>query len=747
MDTIHKQTRQVTTSNYGDYFLKMSIDLLLIIDYDGRIIFMNYPVWSNMSGYTEQELIDMTPWDLVHQEDLPKAKIELESIALGNKPSSDIEVRMVAKNKSINYIFFKANVDRVKGLIYGIGRDITNRKTATISILESEEKFKFLSEHAFEGVCIHCDEILIVVNRAFVEMFGFIHEDELIGKHIDEFIAENEFVRVKNLTAQKFQGFYETKCKKINGDYFPVEINTKLIQYKGKQARIIAVRNIEDKKNALEKIQFTESRFKSVFESNSVGILLTNLQRKIIDANEYLLQRLEYTKDEILNMTLCEVIDKSELDETKQLFSNLIEGNIEKILLERKFLTKSKKIAWSRLSSSLISIENDEKLILCFIEDIEIQKIKEEALFVIQEKFRSVYETSPMGIFITKYPGILIDANPAFAEMIGYQLQDILQKNILDFTYSSDIHKSEKWMNKLYHNEINTYHLEKRYKKKDGSLIWAKDVVARMHVMSDDLLMITIIENIDRKKKTEQTLELRNKELELINQELEHFAYVASHDLQEPLRTITSFIQILEKKYAPSFDADGIQFLKFVIEGAKRMQTLIRDLLEYSRINRFNTSYEPVDLNEVFTTVNRVLKEKIDNNEAVILTEQLPIVQGNKLLLTQIFQNLIDNAIKFRGQKNPEIRIWVKELPDFWQFSFQDNGIGINAEYYQRIFVIFQRLHTHEEYTGTGIGLSICKKIIERHGGTISVESKVNKGTIFTFTLAKNINAPVLTTV
>ena len=178
----------------------------------------------------------------------------------------------------------------------------------------------------------------------------------------------------------------------------------------------------------------------------------------------------------------------------------------------------------------------------------------------------------------------------------------------------------------------------------------------------------------------------------------------------------------------------------FVVDGAKRMQTLIHDLLEYSRINRFNTGYEKIDLNEIFNTVSRVLKDKIESNDALVIAENLPYVFGNRIQLTQVFQNLIDNAIKFKAKKRkPEIIISVNDLKDKWELVFMDNGIGISQEYFQRIFVIFQRLHTLEEYTGTGIGLAICKKIVERHGGEIWVDSKPGKGTTFHLTISKHL--------
>jgi light-regulated signal transduction histidine kinase (bacteriophytochrome) len=253
---------------------------------------------------------------------------------------------------------------------------------------------------------------------------------------------------------------------------------------------------------------------------------------------------------------------------------------------------------------------------------------------------------------------------------------------------------------------------------------------------------VAIIENIEGRKRAEAALEQKNLELTHTNQELEHFAYVASHDLQEPLRTITSFIQILERRYHDKLDIEAQQFMGFIVDGAKRMQTLIHDLLEYSRINRYNTGFEKIDLNEIFITVNHVLKDKIETHEALIMAEHLPEVYGNRIQLTQVFQNLIDNAIKFKSDKRtPEVTISVIEHKTTWELIFKDNGIGISAEYFQRIFVIFQRLHTVEEYTGTGIGLAICRKIIERHGGEIWVESKPGKGSTFHLTLSKKLSA------
>ena len=379
-------------------------------------------------------------------------------------------------------------------------------------------------------------------------------------------------------------------------------------------------------------------------------------------------------------------------------------------------------------------------MVLGILENIDNQKYNEKALIESEEKFRAVYESSPMGILITKSPGVIFDVNPAFAEMMGYDETELIDKTLLEITHPADIDVSEKWLAQIYSGEIESYVAEKKYIRKDGTSFWAKAVVSTMNHIGNEVVTVAIIENIEKKKLTEDALEQKNKELTQINQELEHFAYVASHDLQEPLRTITSFIQILDRRYVNKLDEDAQQFMGFVVDGAKRMQTLIHDLLEYSRINRYNTGYEKIDLNEIFNTVSRVLKDKIESNDALVIAENLPFVYGNRIQLTQVFQNLIDNAIKFKAKKRkPEIIVSVNDIKDKWELVFKDNGIGISQEYFQRIFVIFQRLHTLEEYSGTGIGLAICKKIIERHGGEIWVDSKPGKGTEFHLTISKHL--------
>lgn len=242
-------------------------------------------------------------------------------------------------------------------------------------------------------------------------------------------------------------------------------------------------------------------------------------------------------------------------------------------------------------------------------------------------------------------------------------------------------------------------------------------------------------------------VEERSRQLLRSNEELQQFAYVASHDLQEPLRTIISYLQLLEMRYKEQFNAESREFMDFVVKASKHMRDLILGLLEYSRVSSQRKPFQRVDCGSVVGMVLDSLKSSLTEKGAVVEYEVLPEVYGDPLLLELLFQNLIGNALKFCGNRPPQVRVGAERKEGEWLFWVKDNGIGIDARYFERIFVIFQRLHSREDYPGTGLGLAVCKKTVERHGGRIWCESELDKGSSFYFTipvLQESLGSPAL---
>ncbi|TFF99206.1 MAG: hypothetical protein EU541_05560 [Promethearchaeota archaeon] len=266
-------------------------------------------------------------------------------------------------------------------------------------------------------------------------------------------------------------------------------------------------------------------------------------------------------------------------------------------------------------------------------------------------------------------------------------------------------------------------------------LITLENILRALSLIVLGLVVSILSEQIS---KTQSELEEALNELKRSNKDLQQFAYVASHDCKEPLRAIISFSELLKEEYSNVLDEEGREYIKFIEDGAMRMRYLINDLLHFSRVKTKAKKPQLVDINNVIKDIKKNLHNAIKENNATIIYEDMPTIMVDRTHILQLFQNLISNSIKFRREKPPEIKIGFEKKEKYWEFYVKDNGIGIEEEYFDRIFDIFQRLHTREEYEGSGIGLAICKRIIERFGGKIWVESEVGKGSTFFFTIPTN---------
>jgi light-regulated signal transduction histidine kinase (bacteriophytochrome) len=253
---------------------------------------------------------------------------------------------------------------------------------------------------------------------------------------------------------------------------------------------------------------------------------------------------------------------------------------------------------------------------------------------------------------------------------------------------------------------------------------------------NEGILVTAAIRDITVRKGSEAQLVKKVEELKRSNEELEHFANIASHDLQEPLRMVASYTQLLSRRYKGRLDSDADDYIAFAVDGASRMQRLIQDLLAYSRVGTKGQELLPTSSEDALSQSLRNLRGAIEERSASVTHDPLPMVLADETQLVQLFQNLIGNAIKYKESGQPHVHISAVKNHTMWKFAVKDDGLGIDPQYFERIFGMFQRLHKREEYAGTGIGLAICKKIIERHGGTITVQSKLGEGSTFTFNLS-----------
>jgi PAS domain S-box-containing protein len=383
----------------------------------------------------------------------------------------------------------------------------------------------------------------------------------------------------------------------------------------------------------------------------------------------------------------------------------------------------------------LSPLESDEGiLVTAAIRDISARKAAETHLGQMEARYRGLLEAAPDAMVVVNQAGEIILLNVQAEKQFGYRRDELLGqwvKNIIPKGFAERlIADGTRTAAEALAQQIGTG-IELTGRRKDGGSFPIEIMLSPLE--SDEGILVTAaIRDISVRKAAEtHVLELNRS-----NEELGQFAYVASHDLQEPLRMVASYTQLLAKRYKGKLDSDADEFIAFAVDGANRMQRLIQDLLAYSRVATKGNDLLDTPSEEALRRALINLRGAIEDSGALVTHDPLPAVLADETQLTQLFQNLIGNAIKYQRPGIALVHVSAaKNEEGKWTFSVKDNGLGIDAQYFEKIFVIFQRLHKREEFAGTGIGLAICKKIVERHGGTISVESQLGQGSTFRFTM------------
>lgn len=354
-----------------------------------------------------------------------------------------------------------------------------------------------------------------------------------------------------------------------------------------------------------------------------------------------------------------------------------------------------------------------------------------------EERMRSIVDHVIDGIITIDERGAVGSYNLAAEKIFGYPAAEVIGKNIKMLMPDPFHSEHDSYLANYLHSgvaKIIGIGREVIGRRSDGSTFPMDLAVSEFH-LGEHRYFTGIVRDISERKRAESDLLRSAQELARSNLDLEQFAYVASHDLQEPLRAVAGCVQVLKRRYQGQLDSRADELIAHTVDGVSRMQSLIEGLLSYSRVGTRGATFEPSDCNLILAQAIANLETAITEASAVVTHDHLPVVYADAAQLTQLFQNLIGNAIKFRGKQPSRIHVAAHRDGRQWTFSVQDNGIGMQPEYFDRIFVIFQRLHTRTEYPGTGIGLAICKKIVERHGGQISVASEPDQGSTFSFTI------------
>jgi PAS domain S-box-containing protein len=502
---------------------------------------------------------------------------------------------------------------------------------------------------------------------------------------------------------------------------------------------------MQERKQAEEALRESEEKYRTILENIEDGYYEVDLAGNFTLLNDSMCRIWGYPKEELMGMNNRQYTDKENARRLFQAFNKAYKTGEPGRVFDYEIIRKDGTKRYVETSFSLIKDSSGKPIgVRGIIRDVTERKQAEEALRESEEKYRTILENIDDGYYEVDLAGKFTFFNDSMCRIYGYPREEFMGISYRQYTDQETAKEVFKAYNRVYRTGEPGRGFDHEIIRKDGTKGYIEASISLLKDSSSKPIGFRgIIRDVTERKRAEEALREKTEELAQSNKDLEQFAYVASHDLQEPLRMVTSYVQLLARRYKGKLDSDADEFIKFATDGAVRMQKLINDLLTYSRVSTQGKELEPTDCETVFNQSLNNLKVAIDENGALVTHDSLPTVMADNPQLVELFQNLIGNAIKFRGAEPPRVHVSASRNGNGWTFSVRDNGIGIAPEYAKRIFVIFQRFHSREKYAGTGIGLAICQKIVEQHRGRIWVESEVGKGATFYFTLPASKAEPL----
>jgi PAS domain S-box-containing protein len=506
--------------------------------------------------------------------------------------------------------------------------------------------------------------------------------------------------------------------------------------------RVLALRSPQEferelaERRAMERaLRESEAQYRELFENANDIVYLHDLKGRFTAANKAAMQATGYSRQELLGMNVDELIVPEHRELAHKMTAQKLAGHSGSSY-ELVIRTKDGRHRIVDVHSRLVTRDGAPVCVQGIARDVTDREEAARSLRASEARFRGLLESAPDAMVIVDGSGAIKMVSSQAEQMFGYHRDELLGRPVamlFDEPLGLDDIAMQVRVAQEIHGHPSAGKLPSQGLRCDGSELPVEVSLSRFET-EEGVVVIAAVRDVTEQRRAQERLAQQAEDFARSNAELEQFAYVASHDLQEPLRMVASYCQLLQRRYQGKLDGDADDFINFAVDGARRMQVLINDLLAYSRAGRREQTFVATDCALVLDDVIANLQAAIMEHGAEITHDPLPTVRADRAHLLQILQNLVGNALKF-SEHRPQVHVAATRQDDKWHFSVRDNGIGIAPEYRDRIFEIFKRLHGWGEYPGTGIGLAVCKKLVERHGGRIWVESTPGQGSTFHFTL------------
>ena len=622
------------------------------------------------------------------------------------------------------------------------------RQIAEEALRESEERYRML----LDGVEVYAIFMMdpqgqILSWNAGAERIKGYSAEEIIGHNFSCFFPREDIERgrpeeVLRITAAR--GRHEEQGMRVRKDGSRFLANVTITALRDSVGNL---RGYSEFSHDLSESEESGAKYRGLLEAAPDAMVVVNQAGEIVLLNVQAEKQFGYRRDELVGQKVKNIIpegfaERLIADETR----TAAEALAQQIGTGIELIGRRKDGSDFPIEIMLSPLESAEGiLVTAAIRDISVRKEAEKHLAQMEGRYRGLLEAAPDAMVVVNQGGEIVLLNVQAEKQFGYRRDELLGqkvKNIIPEGFAERlVADALRSVEDALAQQIGTG-IELIARRKDGSEFPIELMLSPLE-STEGILVTAAVRDITTRKKAEANLLQKVEELNRSNEELGQFAYIASHDLQEPLRMVASYTQLLARRYKGKLDSDADEFISFAVDGASRMQRLIKDLLAYSRVGTKAKDLLDTPSEAALQQALINLRGALEESGAQVTHDPLPIVLADEMQLIQLFQNLVGNAIKYQNPGIPRVHISAARNGEKrWTFSVQDNGLGIDSQYFEKIFGMFQRLHKREEFEGTGVGLAICKKIVERHGGSISVESQLGRGSTFCFVLDESEKSP-----